>query len=87
MRTETYIKNNSIYGYLDRGDGVCKYLTDNNLCSIYDNRPLICNIDEVYKQFFASQYALDEYYKLNYNACNELKNNELCQSHFGLLQQ
>ena len=28
------------------GDGICKFLT-NNKCSIYESRPLICNIDKV----------------------------------------
>ena len=27
---------------LDRGDGVCKYLDENNLCSIYEDRPDMC---------------------------------------------
>ncbi len=27
---------------LDRGDGACIHLTDDNLCSIYENRPDIC---------------------------------------------
>ena len=27
----------------DLGNGVCRYLTSNNLCSIYENRPDIYN--------------------------------------------
>lgn len=27
---------------LDRGDGVCRWLTETNLCSIYEIRPQIC---------------------------------------------
>ena len=26
----------------DRGDGACKHLTDENLCEVYEDRPLIC---------------------------------------------
>ena len=33
---------------LDRWDGVCRYL-QNNLCSIYEHRPLVCRIDENYE--------------------------------------
>lgn len=33
------IYKSEIYSELDRGDGVCKYLSG-NLCSIYENRPL-----------------------------------------------
>ena len=34
---------------LDRGDGVCKHLDENNKCEIYNNRPLICNTDRLYE--------------------------------------
>lgn len=27
----------------DRGDGICKHLDENNQCSIYENRPDVCN--------------------------------------------
>ena len=27
----------------DRGDKVCKFLTENNICSIYESRPDICS--------------------------------------------
>lgn len=60
------------YADLDRGDGVCKYL-QGNLCSIYSTRPLKCRIDESYKAFFANSISLEEYYKLNYDACEILK--------------
>ena len=46
----------------DRGDGVCKYLTKDNLCRIYDNRPFICNIDKIYDNFFKGRMELEEFY-------------------------
>ena len=60
------------YIELDRGDGVCRYL-QNNLCSIYENRPLICCVDEGYKLFFADKMTLEEYYSINIEACEKLK--------------
>jgi Fe-S-cluster containining protein len=30
----------------DRGDGTCKHLTAENLCAIYEGRPLLCRVDE-----------------------------------------
>ncbi len=30
---------------LDRGDGVCINLMPDNLCSIYDNRPVFCRLN------------------------------------------
>jgi Fe-S-cluster containining protein len=71
------LKGISIYAELDRGDGICKYLKG-NLCSIYEDRPLFCRIDDCYTQFFKEEYTPEEFYKLNYEICNKLKNKELC---------
>lgn len=60
-----------IYADLDRGDGICKHLK-NNLCSIYENRPLKCRIDESYYVFFSEKMTIETYYKLNYEACEIL---------------
>lgn len=64
-----------IYSQLDRGDGTCKYLCG-NLCSIYSIRPLLCRIDESYDTFFKDSISKEEYYKLNYEACNKMKNTD-----------
>lgn len=61
-----------IYKDLDRGDGVCKFL-DGNLCSIYEERPLKCRIDESYENFFSKEMTKCEYYEANYKMCDELK--------------
>jgi len=61
-----------LYKDLDRGDGVCKYLKD-SLCSIYENRPLLCRIDNSWKQFYSSEMSLECFYELNYKGCKKLK--------------
>lgn len=66
------IYKSELYCDLDRVDGTCKYLTG-NLCSIYDNRPLICRVDECYELFFKDTMKLDEYYKLNMKEFRKLK--------------
>ncbi len=66
------LKLSSIYAELDRGDGTCKYLK-NNLCSIYNDRPLLCRIDESYEFFFKDSFSKEEYYKLNYEMCKKFK--------------
>jgi len=66
------LKNNIIYSYLDRGDGVCKYLED-NLCSVYNDRPILCRVDDCYNLFFKDIYTKEEFYRLNKNICNNLK--------------
>ena len=66
------INKSNLYKELDRGDGVCVYL-DGNLCSIYENRPLLCRIDESYDVYFKEKYSKEDYYQLNYNACEKLQ--------------
>ena len=61
-----------LYSQLDNGMGVCKYL-EGNLCSIYEQRPLLCRIDECYEKFFRDSMTLDEYYALNLENCKKLK--------------
>jgi uncharacterized protein len=56
----------------DLGNGQCIYLEDNQ-CSIYKNRPLLCRIDEAYEKVFYQWYSKEEYYQLNAMACNELQ--------------
>ena len=71
------LKGIPIYADLDRGDGTCKYLKG-NLCSIYKDRSLFCRVDDCYEQLFKKEYTREEFYKLNYEICNKLKDKELC---------
>lgn len=54
-------------------DGSCRYLVDNK-CSIYDHRPLVCNVAEAYRQHFRKTMSEAEYYDMQARACAELKN-------------
>ena len=56
----------------DRGDGTCIYLK-NSTCSIYDSRPLICNVDLMYETYFSNVMTKEEYYTQNYRGCTELQ--------------
>ena len=47
--------------FLDRGDGVCKHLTETNLCQIYHQRPGLCNGKYVYETYF-SLMEVDEFH-------------------------
>lgn len=68
------LKLNPMYYHLDRGDGICKYFNENNNeCNIYDDRPIICNIDKYYETYLINNISLEEYYLLNKFACEELK--------------
>ena len=55
----------------DRGDGVCRFL-QGNLCSIYDKRPDICNVERMYP-FFSSVMSRGEYDEAMTAACVKIK--------------
>lgn len=57
----------------DRGDGVCKYLTEDNLCAIYEGRPDICNTDKMYEKYFSRTMSRDYYDAINSGACEALR--------------
>jgi Fe-S-cluster containining protein len=55
----------------DSGNGVCKYLKD-NLCSIYDARPLICNISEMYEAHFKENMTEIQFFRDNLQSCVQI---------------
>jgi len=58
----------------DRGDGVCKYLDlKTNLCTIYEIRPDICNIDKMFEKKYFKYFTKQEFYKENAKVCNLLQ--------------
>lgn len=62
--------NTKIYEKLHNGDGICFYLDkEKNQCSIYENRPLMCNIEKAYEKYFFKFYSREEFYELNYKGC------------------
>ncbi len=55
-------------------NGLCKYFDEiNNMCTIYYNRPLICNIDKFYEVYLSDKMSKSDFYKLNKNGCEKLK--------------
>ena len=50
--------------------GRCEKLNSDNTCSVYNERPLLCNVDEVIKFFNLDKY---NFYKINELACKELQ--------------
>ncbi len=68
------LKGIESFSELDRGDGVCKHFNDlTKRCSIYNERPLLCNIDKAYVTLFADQMSKEQYYEINIRSCNELQ--------------
>ena len=58
----------------DSGDGVCKHLDfATNECKIYDKRPIVCKVDEMFEKYFSSVLSKAEFYRLNAKCCNILQ--------------
>lgn len=55
----------------DTGSGVCRYLK-NNLCEIYEERPLICNIEKMFVAHFSQTMTEQEYLIKNITSCQQL---------------
>lgn len=58
----------------DLGNGVCKhYNIVTKECNIYDARPTICRVDEMFEKVYKKEYTKLEFYKLNAEVCNRLQ--------------
>ena len=61
-------------------DGSCEKLVDNK-CSVYDNRPLMCNISDASEQM-NMPISKKAWYEMNYAGCKLLLEEDL-QTRFG----
>lgn len=60
--------------------GICRYLDQQtNLCTIYDNRPVFCNVDRYYNLFLKNTMDKDVFYALNKKECLALRQQFLKQ--------
>ena len=53
--------------------GWCIHLTADNLCNIYDTRPLICNVSEMYNKHFKDDFTESEFIEINKAVCRRLQ--------------
>jgi Fe-S-cluster containining protein len=60
----------NLAGY-DSGGGVCRYLLG-SLCAIYENRPQICNVEEMYAAHFEADMTEDQFVKMNLESCEKI---------------
>lgn len=61
---------------LDRGDGVCRHFDDTkNTCTIYENRPDVCNVRTMYEQRYQNQMSWSNFVRINELSCDLLVKN------------
>ncbi|MGI2024410.1 YkgJ family cysteine cluster protein [Shewanella glacialipiscicola] len=60
--------------FLDRSDGVCRHFDEQtHLCTIYDERPLVCRVEDYYQANLSSSVSWTVFVDLNVDICNELQ--------------
>ena len=57
----------------DSGNGSCKYLTEDNICSIYDQRPDACDVKKMYESIYKKKINEKEYIELTRGECKQIK--------------
>ena len=57
----------SKFPYKTLEDGSCEKLTEDGLCSVYEDRPMLCNVKLMSKFFDGSP---EEYYDITAKVCN-----------------
>lgn len=59
---------------LDRGDGVCRHYDEQtNLCTVYESRPLLCNVDRMDGERFHRTMSAKTFYMAQAKGCVVLK--------------
>ncbi len=71
-------KNITGLGLPHNGDGICAYLDrDNNMCSIYEERPEICRVEKIYEKYFRKKgIKKKDFYIATTKACYDLIDKE-----------
>lgn len=59
------------FPYKAKKDGSCEKLIDGS-CSVYNDRPTICNIEEMFEKHFASFETKEEYFSKQVKGCSSL---------------
>ncbi len=59
--------------FLDRGDSVCRYFNEEkNLCNIYNDRPIVCRVQDYYKQYLSDKIRWIDFVEINQEICQKL---------------
>lgn len=71
LNTIKYEIPKSIFPYNWDESGRCEMLTDDDKCAVYDDRPLICNIDRMYDTVHNGSMTREDYHMMNAIICNK----------------
>ncbi|EPP1573466.1 YkgJ family cysteine cluster protein [Campylobacter lari] len=54
-------------------NGVCINLQEDNSCKIYNERPLVCRVEDFYNKYFKDTMSKKDFYNENIKICNLLQ--------------
>jgi len=58
----------------DLGNGICKHYNETlRTCNIYDDRPQICKVDEMFEIQYSNLFTKEAFYIENAKVCNTLQ--------------
>lgn len=57
----------------DTGSGVCLHLSSEGQCNIYETRPEVCRVGEMYEKHYKDSYSRNSFYEMNAIICNDLQ--------------
>lgn len=63
-------------------DGICDMLVDNK-CSVYEDRPLLCNIERVARVL---DLSMNMFQRANIEACNKMMDEDNMPEHYRIKQ-
>lgn len=68
------LDRSNYFNDLNDGTGTCIFFDKKtNLCKVYYERPLKCNVDLLYSLVLNKYMSKEEYYRLNYQMCQNMK--------------
>lgn len=63
--------------FLDRGDGTCRYFDEQTkLCTIYENRPLVCRVEDYYVAHLSQIITWHDFVQINVSFCQKWQNKQ-----------
>jgi Fe-S-cluster containining protein len=82
--TNIYVQDVAAFPFPYDQTGRCSQLTDDNKCKVYKDRPLICNIKQVWVKHHQADgiISLDNYYLSAAMLCNEMMKEENVDENF-----
>ena len=69
-----HVGNSDLGKQMALPNGICKYLNQKtNLCTRYDSRPMICNVDAYYDKYLSHVFTREKFYQFNKEQCHILQ--------------